>query len=337
MVPDNPDANKPVDEQTVESAPGDRPQPVWGQLDLRFEEASRMLDQRLAEVIRREDAVAKLQPELREALARAEEQRVDFERSRSELADVTEARRAVEERHDEVAQREAALAVEANEIERSLGEVAIQRSEIEQGRAEIARARRELDERHAEIERGQAGLAELAALRQLHETGLAELTQRETALASRESELLDREARVGQQELAVEQALARAEELRAASEHGAAEREAAEQLQVQMAAALLAIAERERLVGEHEAELERTFAERERLLRHREIALERPAAPAIDAPETNDLEERAKWLIDVVKAAAKEEAETIVKEAHEQAELIRARAQADRPPSPPAA
>ncbi len=104
-----------------------------------------------------------------------------------------------------------------------------------------------------------------------------------------------------------------------------------------MAAAMLAIAERERVVGEREAELERTFAERDRVLRQREAALERPAAPVLHAPETNDLEERAKWLIDVVKAAAKEEAETIVKEAHEQAELIRARAQADRPPSPPAA
>ncbi len=163
MVPDNPDANKPVDEQTVESAPGDRPQPVWGQLDLRFEEASRMLDQRLAEVIRREDAVAKLQPELREALARAEEQRVGFERNRAELADVTEARRALEERHEVVAEREAALAVEANEIERSLAELAGRRSEVERGRVEVARARRELDQRHAELARGQAGLAELAA------------------------------------------------------------------------------------------------------------------------------------------------------------------------------
>jgi hypothetical protein len=100
---------------------------------------------------------------------------------------------------------------------------------------------------------------------------------------------------------------------------------------------MLAIAERERVVGEREAEVERTFAERELLLRQREAALERQPAPVLHAPETNDLEERAQWLIDVVKAAAKEEAETVVKEAQEQAELIRARAQAGSAPVPPEA
>src|ERR1700690_3288756 len=49
--------------------------PAWGQLDLRFEEASRILDERLADVVRREAALEQSEERLREGFARVDAER----------------------------------------------------------------------------------------------------------------------------------------------------------------------------------------------------------------------------------------------------------------------
>ena len=370
-----------------QSAPARPAAPVWGQLDLRFEEASRMLDERLADVLRREAALEQSEQHLQHALARVEEQGAattqrevvliekaaearrtlaETEAKRSEVeqarAEVDEARRTLDERAAELAQREAALAQQPEEpqpvpvqaddpqagqrlderaaelarreatlvevaqrVQRSLAETAAQRSQLEQGRAGVEEAERKVEERLAEVARREEQLAqqeqelrqapaqpaaaddaELQQLRERHQEAVAALAQREAAIMQREAALV-------QQEFDVQQALAQAQ-----ADRGQSDDTIPEEARREIASLLASVAERERVVAERETHLEHALAQ---------------------TGETFDLEARAQWLTDAVKTAARQEAETVVKEAREQAKRILADARAGQvtPESPPEA
>ena len=321
--------------------------PVWGQLDLRFEEASRMLDERLADVVRREAALEQNEHHLQQALAQANEQqqaRTELEETRRTLNERTaelaqretalaqqaqelqqapahdpaeqakseEAQRRLDERTAELAQREATLVEVATRVQRTLAETAEQRSQLEQGRANVEEAQRKVEERLAEVTRHEATLgqqvqpqpapqpiapspAEFAELEQLRERNdelLATLAQREAALA--------------QKALEAQQATAQAVQA-AQAEHGQVDLARTEQARREISSLLAGVAERERLVAERESHLEHALAQ---------------------TGEKLDLEARAQWLTDAVKTAARQEADTVLKEAYEQAQVILANARA---------
>ena len=321
--------------------------PVWGQLDLKFEEASRMLDERLADVVRREAALDQNEHHLQQALAQANEQqqaRAELEETRRTLNERTaelaqretalaqraqelqqapaydpaeqakseEAQRRLDERTAELAQREATLVEVATRVQRTLAETAEQRSQLEQGRANVEEAQRKLEERLAEVTRREAMLgqqvqpqqapqpvsagpaehAELEQLRQRNEELLATLAQREAALAEKA--------------LDAQQATAQAVQA-AQAEHGQADLARTEQARREISSLLAGVAERERVVAERESHLEHALAQ---------------------TGEKLDLEARAQWLTDAVKTAARQEADTVLKEAYEQAQLILANARA---------
>ena len=138
------------------------------------------------------------------------------------------------------------------------------------------------------------------------------MAERGAAFNEREATLVQRER---QAQDALAQAAALAQVQRETAEREAAERgQADHQLSVEEArreiAALLAgVAGRERVVAEREAHLEHTLAQK---------------------GEALDLEARAEWLTDAVKTAARQEAETVIKEAREQAQRILANAREGR-------
>jgi hypothetical protein len=315
----------------------DASDPVWGQLDLTFEQASRMLDQRLADVLRREGELDEQRTVLAEResvlLAKAAEARqsvTETEAQRSELeqreaalaarqaeveqqpaaspvdeAAAAEAQRKLDERSAELQTREATLVEVAQRVQRSLAETAAERSRLEQGRTSVEESERKLAERLAEVTQREAGLAqERDELQRAAEQARPDPAEREELdrLRRREQELL---ALLAQREAALAQA-------------NETQRTQAELASVdarrEIAALLAGVADRERLVAEREAHLEHALSQK---------------------GEDFDLEARAQWLTDAVKTAARQEAETVIKEANEQAQRILANARAAiAPPAP---
>lgn len=339
--------------------------PAWGQLDLRFEEASRMLDERLADVVRREAALGQNEERLREAFARVDAEReatghretavnnreaalndreAALARKEQELqqapapdpAESEQAQQALAERTAELAQREATLVELAQRVQRSLAETTAQRSQLEQGRADVeeahhklAEAERLLEERFADITQREAALAqqqqepqpplsseeqaELEQLRHRNEELRTALDERETAVAQRDAALLQSndvllqtKDVLAQKERELQQALAQV----AQAESGQADLVRSEQARRELAALLAGVAERERAVAERESHLDQALAQ---------------------TGEALDLEARAQWLTDAVKTAARQEAETVLKEAREEAQRILSDARSGRP------
>ena len=187
----------------------------------------------------------------------------------------------------------------------------------------------ETTEAHVEIEDSQPepddGLEEIESARREVDERLAEIGEREARLAMREQELevalsaradepqrhdevpsdAERDAALAQAELDLQDALARAEDLRHELERERAKRGEIDEARRQVEAARAEVAERE---ARFEA---------------------RALGLRADGPDVTSL---ARWLTDSVKAAAKREAETVVKAAREQARQIIADAKAGREP-----
>ena len=151
-------------ERTAERRPsGDGPPaapevvaPVWGQLDLTFEESRRFLDERQADVARREAAVAEIERDLKQVLARTAAERTSLEQKQATLSSIEDAQRALDERRAEIGQREVELVLQEHELDEA-------RADLESGRAqhaELEQAQRELDDRAAEVAQRETALVE---------------------------------------------------------------------------------------------------------------------------------------------------------------------------------
>ena len=168
-------------------------EPAPGQFDVSFEGAIRLLNERLAEVVRREAALGSKEQGVQQALAEADdrwaslvEKENEVERSLSEAAAT---RSELDARAASVDQREAALALYEEELKAVSAHVDAQQAELERAQRgehdsgsalaarEAALAQREND--------AQAALDEAKRL-------LAEATDREQALSERERALSER-------------------------------------------------------------------------------------------------------------------------------------------------
>jgi len=160
-----------------------------------------------------------------------------------------------------------------------------------------------MSERDGQITERDAGIAQRDAA----------LAERDAALAEQDAALAQRDAALGQSRdlLAqktheLQQALAQAAEV----ESGQADLVRNEQARREIAALLAGVAERERAVAERESHLDHALAQ---------------------TGEALDLEARAQWLTDAVKTAARQEAETVLKEARDEARRILDSARLGRP------
>jgi len=180
--------------------------------------------------------------------------------------------------------------------------------EADEPLAEIEEARREVDRRLAAIGEREARLAMREQELQIALAAQADEPQRHGDVPSD----AERDVALAQAELDIQDALAQIEGLRRELERERAKGAEIEETRRQVEASRAEVAERERIVAECEAR----FGAR---------ALGRRA-------EGSDVTSLARWLTDAVKAAAKQEAETVVKAAREQARQIVADAKAGREP-----
>ena len=169
-------------------------EPAAGQFDVSFEGAIRLLNERLAEVVRREAALGSKEQGVQQALAEADDRWAELEERR---ADVEQAGRELQERTGSVDQREAALALYEQELQQVSAHVERQRSELEQSQAAL--------------EQNHSALAELDQARRSHDDSVSGLAAREEALAQRELEAQRALADTGERERAIAEREAEAE------------------------------------------------------------------------------------------------------------------------------
>jgi transcriptional regulator with XRE-family HTH domain len=168
--------------------------------DVKIEESHPERDERLADVAWREGEVGQKEHEVDQTLAETDEQPALPESVRGELAEIETARREVTERLAELGEREAALALQKQELQLALLAQADEQRQYHEGLAdappEDALARTELDVRQAlthadelrsELERERAKRAEIEEAHRQVESSLAEVAERERRVAEREA------------------------------------------------------------------------------------------------------------------------------------------------------